>query len=493
MNRMSPLDASFLHLEDANNHMHVSTVFVFEGPPPPFSELVAGIEARLPLVPRYRQKVRFVPLELGRPVWVNDPDFNLGYHLRRTALPAPGGEPELLSLTARLMAQQLDRHKPLWETWIVEGLENDRWAMIAKTHHCMVDGVAGAEMMSVVLDLERDPVRPEVSDDWRPTPEPSARSLLTRTATERLVSPYEGFRTVWAAARAPRRLIHAAPDVGRGLLSMRGLVRPTPPSSLSTQIGPHRRLAWGRVDLAAVKTVRAGLGGTVNDVLLAAVTNGYRALLLSRGEAVEKVVVRTMVPVSVRRPGEEGTYNNRVSGMYAELPVAIDDPVERLSAVREQMEGLKESHQAVAGEVLTSMSGFAPSMLLALATRLSARVPQRNVTTVVTNVPGPQIPLYTAGRKMLECFPCMVLAGTMSVGVSIFSYDGKVFVNVTGDLDRAPDVDVLRDGIEVGIQELVAAAKPDRGERSRSVAPATAGKRTRPQRQTSGRRKQGAS
>ncbi len=464
MNRMSPLDASFLHLEDANNHMHVSTVFIFEGPPPAFSDFVAGIEGKLPLVPRYRQKVRFVPLDLGRPVWVEDPDFNIGYHLRRTALPAPGGEQELLHLTARLMAQQLDRHKPLWETWIVEGLEGERWAMIATIHHCMVDGVAGAEMMSVVLDLERDPVAPALTDEWRPTPEPGTASLLARTATERLVSPYEGVRTAWAVARAPRRLIRVAPEVARGLLSLRGIVRPTPPSSLSTRIGPHRRLAWARFDLAAVKQVRAAFGGTVNDVLLAVVTNGYRALLLSRDESVAQVVVRTLVPVSVRRAGEHGSYNNRVSAMYAELPIAIDDPVRRLSVVRQQMQGHKDSHQAVAGEVLTSMSGFAPSMLLALATRLSARVPQRNLTTVVTNVPGPQVPLYAAGRQLLECFPCMVLAGTMSVGVSMFSYHGKVFVNVTGDLDRAPDINVLRDGIEAGLGELVAAA--GRGGRS---------------------------
>ncbi len=459
MDRMSPLDASFLHIEGANNHMHVGSVSIFEGPPPAYHDLLEGIKSKLPLIPRYRQKVRFVPLEVGRPVWVEDPSFNLEYHVRHTALPEPGGEDQLRRLVGRLMAQQLDRHKPLWEIWIAEGLEEGRWAMVSKIHHCMVDGVAGTDLMSVLLDVERNPARPEAADDWQPEPEPNTTSLLTQALTERLVSPYEGLRTLRAATRAPRQLLSEARETAGGLMAMRSLVRRTPPSSLSAPIGPHRRWAWARSRLTDVKAVRAGLGGTVNDVVLTAITNGFRELLLSRGEPVDEVVIRTLVPVSVRRPDERGIPNNKVSAMFAQLPIEIEDPVARLFAVRKQMQGLKHSHQAVAGEALTSMSGFAPPMLLALGTRLAARVPQRNLTTVTTNVPGPQVPLYAGGRRMLESFPYVPLAGTVTVGIAIFSYDGAVNFGVTGDYDRAPDLDVLCRGIEDGVRDLMTAAE----------------------------------
>ena len=241
---------------------------------------------------------------------------------------------------------------------------------------------------------------------------------------------------------------------------MRGLVlRPTPRSTLNGPIGPHRRWNWAHAQLSDVKSIRAGLGGTVNDVVLAAITRGFRELLLARGEDVEGRIVRTLVPVSVRRPGERGTYNNRVSAMFAELPVGIEDPVERLSSVREQMEGLKQSKQAVAAEVLTSLTGFAPALLLALGARVaSRRAPQRNVNTVTTNVPGPQRPLYLAGRRMLEAMPFVPLGGQVRVGVAIFSYDGALKFGVTGDYDTAPDIGVLCTGIETGLAELVKAA-----------------------------------
>jgi diacylglycerol O-acyltransferase len=296
--------------------------------------------------------------------------------------------------------------------------------------------------------------------------------LLADALLERMVSPYEALRAARAAFRAPRQFAHVAEDTARGLIGMRGLVRRTPPSSLNGPISPHRRWSWARSQLSDVKAVRATLGGTVNDVVLACITNGFRRLLLSRGESIDRVV-RTMVPVSVRSPGERGTYNNRVSAMFAELPVGIEDPAERLNSIRSQMEGLKESKQAVAGEVLTSLSGFAPPMLLALGERVATRVPQRNVNTVTTNVPGPQYPLYAAGRRLLEAFPYVPLGGRVRVGVAIFSYDGALNFGVTGDYDTAYDVDVLSDGIEEGMAELVKlATRPraaDRGTRTRRV------------------------
>jgi WS/DGAT/MGAT family acyltransferase len=456
MNRMSPLDASFLHVEDNVNHMHIGSVGIFEGPPPPAADLHRMVAAKLPAVPRYRQKVRFVPLELGRPVWVDDPHFNLGYHLRRTALPAPGGSSELRNLVGRVMAQQLDRSKPLWEMWVVEGLEDDHWAMISKTHHCMVDGIAGTDLLTAILDASPEPSAP-ADDTWTPDEEPSGVRLFTEALAERFSSPYEQLRAARAAIRRPRQLLERATEIARGAASASGILRPTPESGLNGPIGPHRRWAWARTTLADVKTVRAALGGTVNDVVLSVITGGFRDLLVDRGEDVSDRIVRTLVPVSVRAPGERGEYNNKVSGIIAELPVLIQDAFERLVSVREQMDRLKQSSQAVAAEVLTSLSGFAPPMLLALGTRVATRFlgNTRNVNTVTTNVPGPQFPLYACGRKMLEAFPYVPLAAPVRIGIAIFSYNGNLAFGVTGDWDTASDIDVLCRGIENGMQELL--------------------------------------
>jgi diacylglycerol O-acyltransferase len=468
MERLSPLDASFLHLEDDRSHMHIGSVAIFEGPPAAYDEMLARIGGKLPLVPRYRQKVRFVPLALGRPVWVDDPHFQLRYHVRRTALPRPGGDEELRLLVGRVMSQQLDRARPLWEMWIVEGLSENRWAMVSKVHHCMVDGVSGTDLLKVLLDEDPAAERPPY-EAWEPGPEPGSARLLVESLAERAVSPYEGVRSVRATLRAPRQLAARAEGTARGLVALRGLVRRTEESSLNGPIGPHRRWEWARSRLSDVKTVRAGLGGTVNDVVLAVITNGFRELLLSRGETVEREL-RTMVPVSVRAPHERGTYNNRVSAMFANLPVEIEDPVERLAAVKRQMEGLKESRQAVAGEVLVSLSGFAPEMLLALGLRVATRTPQRNVNTVTTNVPGPQQPLFAAGRRMLESFPYVPLAGHVRIGLAIFSYDGALNFGVTGDYDTAADIGVLCRGIEDGMAVLVKEAAKQ-GKRNGRKAP----------------------
>ena len=473
MQRMSPLDASFLHLEDHVTQLHIGSVTILEGPPPPFTDVLEMVRGKLPLVPRYRQVVRFVPLAMGRPVWVDDTHFNLGYHVRRTALPSPGGEEELRNLVGRIMSQQLDRAKPLWEMWMAEGLGEGRWALISKTHHCMVDGVSGTDLLTVILDKEREPEASR-TEGWNVQAGPSGMRLLADALVERSVSPYEAFRSVRAGLRAPRQLAARAEETTRALIGMRGLVRRTPPSSLNGPIGPHRRWSWARSQLSDVKAIRAALGGTVNDVVLACITNGFRRLLLAREESIDRVV-RTMVPVSVRSPGERGTYNNRVSAMFAELPVGIEDPVERLNAIRAQMEGLKESKQAVAGETLTSLSGFAPPLLLALGERVATRVPQRNVNTVTTNVPGPQFPLYAAGRRLLEAFPYVPLGGRIRVGVAIFSYDGALNFGVTGDYDTAHDIVVLCEGIEQGMRELVScAAEPPPSPRRRAGARAKA-------------------
>ncbi|HYZ93485.1 MAG TPA: wax ester/triacylglycerol synthase family O-acyltransferase [Actinomycetota bacterium] len=459
--RLSPLDASFLHVEDGVSHMHIASVAIFEGPQPPFEDVVSMIRGKLPLVPRYRQVVRFVPLDLGRPVWVDDPHFNIEYHVRHTALPAPGGESELRKLVGRVMAQQLDRHKPLWEVWVVQGLEDGHWAMMSKTHHCMVDGVSGTDLLALTLDVQPEGSEP-VPDTWRPEPQPTQANLVTQALGERMRSPYEFVRSLRSATRVPRQSISALGEVAKGLRAMAGLVAPTPASSLNGPIGPHRRWDWASTTVDEIKQVRKATGATFNDVVLAACTKGFRDLLLSRGESVDRVV-RTLVPVSVRprdasgKAIGDGTFENKVSAMFAELPVSIDDPLERLAAIAKQMTGLKDSKQAVAGEALTSLSGFAPPMLLALGTRIASRAPQRNINTVTTNVPGPQVPLYAAGRRMLKAFPYVPLAGSVRIGVAIFSYDGQVNFGVTGDYDTAADIGVLCRGIEDGMAELLKA------------------------------------
>lgn len=453
MQRMSPLDASFLHIENDVNHMHIGSVAIFEGPPPAFDSLVAMIAGKLILVPRYRQIVRSVALDLGRPIWTDDAHFNINYHLRRSALPSPGGDVELRNLVGRVMSQQLDRARPLWEMWVVEGLDNGCWALLSKVHHSMVDGVSATDLLTVLLDSERDP-GPVIEDPWTPERTPRDIELLANALAERASSPYEALRTVRAAVRAPRQYAARARDATRGLINMRGLLRPTPASTLNGPIGPYRRWSWARSQLSDVKKARAALGGTVNDIVLACITNGFRQLLLERGEPVDRVV-RTLVPVSVRLPGERGSYNNRVSAVFAELPVGIDDPQQRLDAIRSQMKDLKQSKQAVAGEVLTSLGGFAPPVLLALGTRLGTRMSQRNVNTVTTNVPGPQLPLFAAGRRMLEAFPYVPIASQVRIGVAIFSYDGALNFGVTGDYDAAPDINTLCAGIESGLDELI--------------------------------------
>jgi WS/DGAT/MGAT family acyltransferase len=456
MHRMSFQDASFLHIESDASPMHVGGVSIFEGPPAPFEEVLAMVQAKLPLVPRYRQVVRFVPFGLALPVWVDDPYFNLGYHVRRTALPDPGGEQELRALVGRVMSQNLDRSKPLWEMWIVEGLGDGQWALLSKVHHCMVDGVATTDLMTVLLDKERDPERLS-PDVWAPGPMPGAARLLADAAVDRAANPFAAGERLVGALRAPRQLASLVKDTSRGLIGFAGLARPPARSSLNGPLGPHRRWSWARGRLSDVQQIRSALGGTVNDVVLAAITGGFRELLESRGEPVDRVL-HTLVPVSVRRAGERGTYNNRVSAIFAELPIGIEDPAARLESISAQMAGLKESKQAVAGEVLTSLSGYASPMLLALGARLASKLPQRTLHTGTTNVPGPQFPLYLARRRMLESFPYIPLFASVRIAVAIFSYDGALSFGVSGDYDTAPDIEVLCRGIERGLDQLLALA-----------------------------------
>ncbi len=316
MERLSPLDASFLYIEDGVSHMHIAACAVLEGPAPTYAEVTGAIARKLDRVPRYRQLVRFVPLQLDRPVWVDDPHFRLEYHVRHTALPAPGGDAELRDLMGRLMSQELDRRRPLWEAWMVEGLTGGRWAFVSKIHHCLADGVSGTDLLGAILDSSPDAADGMAPPSaWAPEPSPStARLDRGRTGAARAAPVRPAARRgsgAGGSGRGDRARCATSPT---GWSSYARRVPSTPPSSLVGGIGPHRRWTWASADLDDVKLVKRTFGGTVNDVIVAAVTAGFRNLLDGRGEAVDGLVVRALIPVSVRTEDERGAYNNRVLG-----------------------------------------------------------------------------------------------------------------------------------------------------------------------------------
>ncbi|MEU4804771.1 wax ester/triacylglycerol synthase family O-acyltransferase [Actinosynnema sp. NPDC023587] len=459
MDRMSAIDAGFYFVEDENAPMHVGSVLVFEGPVPSYGDVVRRFVAKLGEVPRYRQRVRALPLHLGRPVWVDDEHFQILYHVRHTAVPSPGTDDQLRNLAGRLFAQGLDLAKPLWEVWLVEGLAAGRWAIISKVHHCVVDGIAGTDLMRVLLDRRADTVLP-APEPWSPAPAPSTLDLVVDGVRDAVRTPVERLAAIPALARRLRSGAELG-DVGRAVLgslpdTARRLAVGTP-RSLNGRIGPHRRWLWADAGLPEVKKIRKVTGGTVNDVILAAVTRGFRDLLDSRDELVAGRVVRTMVPVSVRSPAERGRLTNRVGAVLVNLPVADPDPLRRLATLRAQMDDLKRSRQATGADVLTSLGDFAAPSLLALGSRTAFRFPQQLLQTVTTNVPGPRVPLYLLGRELVAIHPYVPIAGTVRTSIGIFSYRDRITFGVTADFDGVPDAQVLADGIGAGFDELTAA------------------------------------
>jgi len=438
--------------------MHVAGVMLFEGPPPPYDDLLEVFERRLPLVPRYRQRLAIVPLGQGRPKWVDDPHLNLRYHVRSTALPSPGSEEQLQDLAGRVFSQQLDRDKPLWEVWLVEGLEGDRFAMLSKTHHALVDGISGVDIISVLFDSSREPVTPtDPGDRWLPRPLPSSAQLLGEALLERATIPTEVVRSVRAVFRGPRRILEAAREaaVGVGAMAWAGL-NPAPPSPYNQPIGPHRRFTWVRASLRDIKAIKDSLGGTVNDVVLATVAGALGRHLRRRGYNTDGLELKAMVPVSVRQDLERGALGNKVAAMMAPLPVWCQEPVARLDIVREELKDLKSGGQAVGAQVLTDLSGFAPSTIMGQASRLMSR--QRFFNLVVTNVPGPQFPLYLLGRRMLDPFPMVPLAKNQGLGVALLSYDGAINFGIVGDFDVMWDLDDFADDLRESLAELAVTA-----------------------------------
>ncbi|HWL65335.1 MAG TPA: wax ester/triacylglycerol synthase family O-acyltransferase [Actinomycetota bacterium] len=451
--RLRVLDEMFLHLEGPNTPMHVGAVAVYEGPPPDYHEFLDEVWARLKNVPRFRQKLVTVPFGLGRPLWVDDTHFNAEYHLRHTALPPPGNYDKLRALASRIQSQQLDRSKPLWEMWFVEGLGADQWAVITKTHHAMVDGVSGADLFTVILDLTPEPEQVE-PERWVPDPEPTPDHLVIDALKERLISPRETMRTVRSALLDPNTLPNRVYEGARAMGAfVGGSLDLAADSSLNQAVGPHRRFETVLADLDDFKMIKDSLGGSVNDVVLAVVSGALRTLLRSRGEQVDELELRAMVPVSVRADHDKGALGNQVASLYAPLPVHEEDPIKRFEIVHEAMKDLKSSGQAVGAQLLTSLGEFAPPTILAQASRLVAR--QRAFNLVVTNVPGPQFPLYSFGREMKEVYPVVPLSANTTICIALLSYNGKIGFGLLGDYDAAPDIGVLAESLEKAIAELV--------------------------------------
>ncbi|WP_219415400.1 WS/DGAT/MGAT family O-acyltransferase [Pseudonocardia nigra] len=458
--RLSPLDASFLFAEHRTAAMHVGAVMTFAPPESGFDAeaFTALIGSRLALVPRYRQKLREVPGRLGLPVWVDDPDFDLAFHVRRSALAAPGTEDVLRELVGRLLARQLDRSRPLWEVYLVEGLADGRFAVVTKTHHAMVDGLASMDIGAALLDLTPQP-RETPPDDWRPAPEPPAVQLAASAVAEALRRPRVA---VDVAGRALADVREAAAAVGRtveGVVAAgRSAAATRPLSPLNAATGAQRRYGMARTALAEHRAVRKAHGGTVNDVVLAVVTGGLRRWMISRGEPLTAATaVRAMVPVSVRARarGASGPAGNSISAYIVDLPVAEPDPVARLAILRDAMEVHKRSGQAVGATALIGLVGLAPPIVHSLGTRLASQYSSRLYNVLVTNVPGPPRPLYAMGARMLDMYPVVPLAGGQAVAIGITSYDGGVHYGLTADRDAMPDVDVLASAMEESLAELV--------------------------------------
>src|SRR3954447_26156138 len=457
LDRLTAIDASFLAQETAVSHMHVGAITIFEGPPPSYEEITESLRARLHLVPRYRQKLAVPPLGTGRALWADDPDFNLEYHVRQSALPSPGSEEQLFNLASRVFSQQLDRSKPLWELWAVEGLEDGRFALISKTHHALIDGIAGVDLATVMFDLEP---APKDKDDggvpWSPEREPANVDLLAAGARDLIRKGLDVAESAVSAVTHPERTLSAAVEAAEGLgeVVWAGL-NPAPATPLNVEIGPHRRLVGARARLEDFKLVKTTFGTTVNDVVLAAVTGALRDWLHARGVRTEGLELRALVRVSIRGEEKQGTMTgNQIAAMRGPLPVYIEDPLARLRAVKETMDGLKESKQAVGAEVLASVQNFAPPTILVQASRLNFST--RLFNLIVTNVPGPQFPLYAYGRELLEIFPVAFLPKSHALAIAIMSYNGAVNFGLLGDLDGLPDIGAVAEGISAHVGELVA-------------------------------------
>jgi diacylglycerol O-acyltransferase / wax synthase len=466
LDRLTSTDASFLHQEGRCSHMHIGGVMLLDGPPPTQQEVMDHIRGRLHLIPRYRQKLATPPFDTGRPLWIDDNGFNLDYHVRCIALPSPGSEAQLLETAALIASQPLDRDKPLWEFWLIEGIEpkpgasSERFALISKNHHALVDGVAGMDLAAALFDFSPEPqtLDTERLVAWKARPEPSPLDMALAGARDALETAAGLTARTLGAATRPAHTVGALRDSAEGLAElMWAALNPAPETPLNVPIGPHRRFAIVRQQLADYKTVKDCFGGTVNDVVLSVVSGALGRWLRSRGIRTEGVEMRALVPVSVRTKDDQGSLGNRLTAMRGPLPVYIRDPVVRLGVVSAAMADLKESKQAIGAATLVAVNDRMPPTVLAQASRIQFST--RLFNLLVTNVPGPQVPLYILGRQLEDMFPLAFLPENNALAVAIMSYNGKVEYGLLGDFDALPDIELIADGIEQSLQELLAVAK----------------------------------
>ena len=463
MDRLTSIDAGFLAQEREGSHMHVGAVVIFEGPPPEPGEFREHLDSRLHLVPRYRQKLVFPRLQMGRPLWIDDPCFNIDYHVRHTALPKPGSIQNLRNLAGRIFSQRLDRTKPLWEIWLIEGLEDGRFALINKTHHALVDGVSGVDIMTVLFDLDREPAEvPQPDREWSPGPEPSEAEVVGRGVKDLVKAPIGIAERALKAAASPTRTAEELRETAEGAGEVLwGTVSRAPECPLNLPIGTHRRVLWVDAELAELKEIKNSLGGTVNDVFLAIVSGALASWLRGRGVRTEGLELRGAVPVSVRTEDEQGELGNKITIMVGRLPTYCRDPVERLHIVSEGMKDLKESKQAMGAEAIARVEDFAPPTIFARASRL--HFSSRLYNLLVTNVPGPQFPLYLLGRELEDFIPVAFLAPNQALAIAIVSYNGRVKIGLIGDFDAMPDLDDLGKFVKEATAELLDAARAASG------------------------------
>jgi len=458
--RLSALDTTFLHLERVDTPMHTGALAVFEGGPLSdergrfrLADVRALVASRLHLIPRFRRRVMHVPLDAGSPVWVDDEDFDVAYHVRLARLPEPGTRAQLLDLFERIQMRLLDRRRPLWELWFVDGLEGGEVGLVMKAHHALIDGISGVDVALAILDVAPEPVWLE-APPWRPQPGPSPGRLLLDSVRERVLSPRGP-----ASARRPadepadpaRRSGRLARSV-TGVATVAGSVAVAPRTSLNHPVGPARRFGLVRVPFDDVQAVRRAFGGTVNDVVLAGLGGGVARLLDARGELVPGLTLTVFCPVSLRDDGDRMRLGNRLSAMFVPLPVGEPDPVARLHAIRTATADLKHRGQPVGAATLLGLAEYVPPPVVGLAARAAHRQPFCNL--ICTNIPGPPAPLYCLGARMLEAYPLVPLSINMNLGVAVLSYAGQVHVGLLADRDRWPDLGVLEAGLDEAFAEL---------------------------------------
>jgi len=454
--RLSSLDASFLYLETPAMHMHVAGLSIFapraDGPLT-YADVQRVVEARIHLAPRLRERVRSVPGNLGRPMWVDDDRFDLDFHLRRSAVPSPGERIQLERAVGRVLSRPLDRSKPLWELYVFEGLEDDRTAVLLKLHHALADGIGSMMIGSALFDLEPDaPLGDPPKEPWRPEPAPERDELIREAIGEMASHPAEA---IARAARAPQRAIDAIMRTIVGASALVGM-GPAPAGPFDGRLGAARRFAIADVPFERLRTIKRSLGGTINDVVVTAVAIGLHKLLIHRGEPTKGRSLRVMIPVSVRSRAETGDVGNRVAPAFVEIPVGHMTPRSRLAKVRTATEELKSSAMAVSADTIIGLGAYAPPALHAMAARLVSR--GRWFNLVVSNVPAPQMALYLAGARLVANHPAMPLGEHGGLSIACSSLGGTMAFGLTADWDAVKDIDVLARGIEDGVDELDRAA-----------------------------------